>query len=48
MVDGGALSVVVARLCIHVMDGQAMNPSVRTIYGAEQLADQLVDFGLMK
>jgi len=33
---------------IAVMDGQAMNPTIRTIYGAEQLADQLVDFGLIK
>jgi len=33
---------------IAVMDGQAMNPTVRTIYGAEQLVDQLVDFGLIK
>ena len=24
-----------------IMDGQAMNPSVRTVYGAEQVAEQL-------
>lgn len=33
---------------IAVMDGQAMNPTIRTIYGAEQLADQLEAFGLVK
>lgn len=33
---------------IAVMDGQAMNPTIRTIYGAEQLADQLEAFGLIK
>ena len=33
---------------IAVMDGQAMNPTIRTIYGAEQLADQLEGFGLIK
>lgn len=26
---------------IVVMDGSAMNPSVRTIYGAEQVAESL-------
>lgn len=29
-----------------VMDGQAMNPTVRTIYGAEQIAQQLKTLGL--
>lgn len=31
---------------IVVMDGQAMNPTIRTIYGAEQIAEQLrkIDF----
>ena len=24
-----------------VMDGQAMNPTIRTVYGAEQVAEQL-------
>ena len=33
---------------IVVMDGQAMNPSVRTIYGAEQVAQQLKALGLLK
>lgn len=33
---------------IAVMDGAAMNPTIRTIYGAEQLADQLEAFGLIK
>jgi iron complex transport system substrate-binding protein len=31
---------------IVVMDGQAMNPTVRTIYGAEQVAEQLKKLGL--
>ena len=31
-----------------VMDGQAMNPTVRTIYGAEQVAQQLKALGLLK
>lgn len=31
---------------IVIMDGQAMNPTVRTIYGAEQVADQLKALGL--
>lgn len=31
---------------IVVMDGQAMNPTVRTIYGAEQIAQQLKTLGL--
>ncbi|MBS9721407.1 ABC transporter substrate-binding protein [Tianweitania sp. BSSL-BM11] len=31
-----------------VMDGQAMNPTVRTIYGAEQVAEQLKALGLRK
>jgi len=31
-----------------VMDGQAMNPTVRTIYGAEQVAEQLKALGLLK
>ena len=31
---------------IVVMDGQAMNPTVRTIYGAEQVARQLKALGL--
>jgi len=33
---------------IVVMDGQAMNPTVRTIYGAEQVAEQLKALGLLK
>ncbi|QND51450.1 ABC transporter substrate-binding protein [Phyllobacterium sp. 628] len=33
---------------IAVMDGQAMNPTVRTIYGAEQVAAQLKALGLIK
>ncbi|WP_042119994.1 ABC transporter substrate-binding protein [Rhizobium etli] len=31
-----------------VMDGQAMNPTIRTIYGAEQVAEQLKALGLLK
>jgi iron complex transport system substrate-binding protein len=31
-----------------VMDGQAMNPTVRTLYGAEQVAGQLKTLGLLK
>nr|WP_244631452.1 ABC transporter substrate-binding protein [Neorhizobium sp. AL 9.2.2] len=31
-----------------VMDGQAMNPTIRTIYGAEQVASQLKALGLLK
>jgi iron complex transport system substrate-binding protein len=30
------------------MDGQAMNPTIRTIYGAEQVAQQLKALGLLK
>ncbi|MHC2364735.1 hypothetical protein ACVIOG_006938 [Rhizobium leguminosarum] len=30
------------------MDGQAMNPTVRTVYGAEQVAGQLKAVGLLK
>lgn len=33
---------------IVVMDGQAMNPGVRTLYGAEQVAQQLKALGLLK
>lgn len=33
---------------IVVMDGQAMNPGVRTVYGAEQVAQQLKALGLLK
>jgi len=33
---------------IVVMDGQAMNPTIRTIYGAEQVAEQLKALGLLK
>jgi iron complex transport system substrate-binding protein len=33
---------------IVVMDGQAMNPTIRTLYGAEQVAEQLKTLGLMK
>jgi len=33
---------------IVVMDGQAMNPTIRTIYGAEQVAEQLKALGLIK
>lgn len=32
---------------IVVMDGQAMNPTIRTIYGAEQVAEQLRELGLI-
>lgn len=28
------------------MDGQAMNPTLRTIYGAEQVGEQLRKLGL--
>jgi iron complex transport system substrate-binding protein len=28
------------------MDGQAMNPTIRTIYGAEQIGEQLRNLGL--
>ncbi|WP_019644518.1 ABC transporter substrate-binding protein [Novispirillum itersonii] len=38
----------VARNAIVVMDGQAMNPTVRTLYGAEQVARQLKEKGLLK
>ncbi|EGT5759766.1 ABC transporter substrate-binding protein, partial [Cronobacter dublinensis subsp. dublinensis] len=31
---------------IVVMDGQAMNPTIRTLYGAEQVAAQLEKLGL--
>lgn len=31
---------------IVIMDGQAMNPTIRTLYGAEQVADQLKKLGL--
>jgi len=33
---------------IVVMDGQAMNPTIRTIYGAEQVATQLKELGILK
>lgn len=33
---------------IVVMDGQAMNPTIRTIYGAEQIAAQLKELGILK
>lgn len=33
---------------IAVLDGQALNPGVRTIYGAEQVAQQLKALGLLK
>ncbi|MFD1200061.1 ABC transporter substrate-binding protein [Brucella gallinifaecis] len=33
---------------IVVMDGQAMNPTIRTIYGAEQVAEQLKESGILK
>lgn len=33
---------------VVVMDGQAMNPTVRTIYGAEQVAAQLKALGLLR
>lgn len=33
---------------IVVMDGQAMNPTIRTIYGAEQVAEQLKTLGLLQ
>ncbi|TDK39469.1 ABC transporter substrate-binding protein [Rhizobium deserti] len=33
---------------IVVMDGQAMNPTIRTIYGAEQVAAQMKALGLSK
>lgn len=31
---------------IVVMDGQAMNPTIRTLYGAEQVGEQLENMGL--
>ncbi|WP_413481731.1 ABC transporter substrate-binding protein [Serratia proteamaculans] len=33
---------------IVVMDGQAMNPTIRTIYGAEEIGEQLRNLGLNK
>ncbi|MFN7101561.1 MAG: ABC transporter substrate-binding protein [Pseudorhizobium sp.] len=33
---------------VVVMDGQAMNPTIRTIYGAEQVAEQMKALGLLK
>lgn len=33
---------------VVVMDGQAMNPTIRTIYGAEQVGEQLRNLGLDK
>jgi iron complex transport system substrate-binding protein len=33
---------------IVVMDGQAMNPTIRTLYGAEQVAEQLKALGLLQ
>lgn len=33
---------------IVVMDGAAMNPTIRTIYGAEQVAEQLKTLGFLK
>lgn len=33
---------------IAIMDGQAMNPTIRTIYGAEQIAKQLRALGILK
>lgn len=33
---------------IVVMDGQAMNPAIRMVYGAEQVAQQLKTLGLLK
>ena len=33
---------------VVIMDGQAMNPTIRTIYGAEQVAEQLKSLGLLK
>ncbi|QXN60557.1 ABC transporter substrate-binding protein [Serratia fonticola] len=33
---------------IVVMDGQAMNPTIRTLYGAEQVGEQLRNLGLDK
>lgn len=33
---------------IVVMDGQAMNPTIRTVYGAEQVAEQLKSLGILK
>lgn len=31
---------------IVVMDGRAMNPTIRTLYGAEQVGEQLRKLGL--
>jgi iron complex transport system substrate-binding protein len=31
---------------IVIMDGQAMNPTIRTLYGAEQVGEQLRKLGL--
>lgn len=33
---------------IVVMDGQAMNPTIRTIFGAEQISEQLKALGILK
>lgn len=33
---------------IAIMDGQAMNPTIRTIFGAEQVAEQLKALGILK
>lgn len=38
----------VVNRAIVVMDGQAMNPTLRTVYGAEQVAKQLKEKGLLK
>lgn len=38
----------VVNKAIVVIDGQAMNPTVRTLYGAEQLAKQLKEKGLLQ
>jgi iron complex transport system substrate-binding protein len=45
--DPGASQMpAVKNKAIVIMDGQAMNPTVRTIYGAEQIAEQLKTLGL--
>ena len=33
---------------VVIMDGQAMNPTIRTIYGAEEVAEQLKALGLVQ
>ena len=41
-----AALAAIAAVILVVMDGQAMNPTIRTIYGAEQVGEQLRKLGL--